>query len=528
VSYRILVLEGLTERGQEILRAEGWSLDLEKARPAEELVQLVPPYHAILVRSGSKMTQEVIEAAKNLKVIGRAGVGIDNIDLGSATHRGVLVMNSPGGNTISTAELAVALMLALARNLAPADAAMKAEKWDRKAFAGVELFGKRLGVVGLGRIGREVAARARAFGMEVQAHDPFVSPTVAEQAYVKLRSLEEILQTSDYLTLHTTLNDDTRHLVGKKTLAKMKPGVRIVNAARGQLIDPEALLEALDSGRVAGAALDVHAKEPPEDWRLVRHPRVIATPHLGASTLEAQQRVGTDIAQQVRDYLKGGIIQQAVNFYSLAGDLYDKVRPAMDLSERLGLFLGQACRGSLERVELGAYGDLRELELKPILSAAVTGILRPHLAEGVTLVNALEIARDRGIEILESTSSAALAFSNLVALRLKTSEEELSVAGTIFGGRHMRLVDVDGVEVDTIPQKNILMVRNEDTPGTVGRVGSLLGGRGINIARMGLGRKHGSGRAIMLIEVDSEITPEVIDDLMKLPGIREARFLRLG
>lgn len=528
MSYRILVLEGLTDRGQEILRAEGWTLDLEKAKPTAELVKLVPPYHAILIRSGSKMTPEVIDAATSLKVIGRAGVGVDNIDLAAATRKGVLVMNSPGGNTISTAELAVGLMLSLARNVPAADSAMKAERFDRKAFAGVELFGKRLGVIGLGRIGREVAARARAFGMEIQAYDPFVAPAVAEQAHVKLRTLEEIFQTSDYLTLHTTLNDETRHLLGKEAFARMKTGVRIVNAARGPLIDPDALLDALDSGRVAGAALDVHPKEPPDDWRLAKHPHVIATPHLGASTSEAQQRVGTDIAQQVRDYLKGGIIQQAVNFYSLAGDLYDKIRPAMDLGERLGLFLGQACRGSLERIELGVYGDLRELDLKPILSASVTGILRPHMAEGVTLVNALEIAQARGIEILESTSSAKLAFSNLVALRLKTSEEELSVAGTIFGGEHVRLVDVDGVEVDTIPQGNLLMVRNDDTPGTVGRVGTFLGAQGVNIARMGLGRKPGSGRAIMLIEVEGEVGPSAIDELAKLPGIREVRFLQLG
>jgi D-3-phosphoglycerate dehydrogenase len=528
VSYRILVLEGITERGLEILRAEGWAVDVEKAHPPAQLVTLVPPYDAILVRSGSQMTPAVIEAARNLKVIGRAGVGVDNVDLAAATRRGVLVMNSPGGNTMSTAELAVGLMLALARNLAPADAAMKAEKWDRKSFAGVELFGKRLGVIGLGRIGREVAARCRAFGMEVQAFDPFVSPAVAEQAHVKLRPLDEVLQTSDYLTLHTTLTEETRHLLGKDALGKVKAGVRIVNAARGELIDDEALLAALESGRVAGAALDVYVQEPPKDWRLAKNPKVLATPHLGASTREAQERVGTDIAQQVRDYLKGGVIQQAVNFYSLAGDLYDRVRPAMDLAERLGLFLAQACRGSFERVELGVYGDLRELDLKPILSAAVTGILRPHMAEGVTLVNALSVARDRRVEILESTSSASVAFANLVALRLKTSEEDLSVAGTLFGGAHMRLVDVDGVEVDTIPQGNVLMVRNEDTPGIVGRVGTVLGSHAINIARMGLGRKPGSGRAIMLIEVDGEVSPAALDDLPRIPGVREARFLRLG
>jgi len=273
VSHRILVLEGITERGAEILRAEGWVVDMEKALPPAELVKLVPPYDAILVRSGSQMNAEVIEAAKSLKVIGRAGVGVDNVDLAAATRRGVLVMNSPSGNTVSTAELAVALMLALARNLAPADAAMKSEKWDRKSFAGVELFGKRLGVIGFGRIGREVAARCRAFGMEVQAFDPFVSPAVAEQAHVKLRSLDEVLQTSDYLTLHTTLTKETKHLLGKEAFAKVKPGVRLVNAARGELIDDEALLAALEGGRVAAAALDVHAQEPPKDWRLAKHPR---------------------------------------------------------------------------------------------------------------------------------------------------------------------------------------------------------------------------------------------------------------
>jgi len=528
LSVRILVLEGITERGAEILRSEGWTLDMEKALPPAELVKKVAPYHAILVRSGSQMTAEVIDAAKSLKVIGRAGVGVDNVDLQAATRRGVLVMNSPGGNTVSTAELAVALMLGLSRNLAPADASMKTGTWDRKTFAGVELFGKRLGVVGFGRVGREVAARGRAFGMEVQAFDPFVAPAMAEKAHVTLRSLDELLQTSDYISLHTTLTPETKHLIGKDSLAKVKAGVRIVNAARGELIDDEALLAALDSGRVAGAALDVHAQEPPKDWRLAKHPKVLALPHLGASTKEAQERVGTDIAQQVRDYLKGGVIQSAVNFYSLAGDLYDKVRPAMDLAERLGLFVGQACKGSIERLELGVYGDLREIDVKPILAAAVTGVLRPQMAEGLTLVNALEVAKERKIEILESTSTATVSFANLVALRLKTSEEELQVAGTVFGGGHLRLVDVDGVEVDTIPQGNVLVVRNDDTPGIVGKVGTLLGSHGVNIARMGLGRKPGSGRAIMLIEVDGEVQGAVIDELARVPGIREARFLRLG
>jgi D-3-phosphoglycerate dehydrogenase len=528
VSARILVLEGITERGLEVLKAEGYQVDQQKALPPAELVKIVEPYEAILVRSGSQITAEVFAAAKSLRVIGRPGVGVDNVDLEAATRRGVVVMNSPGGNLVSTAELALALLFAVARPIAGADASMKAGKWDRKSFAGAELHGKRLGVVGLGRIGREVAARARALGMEVQAYDPFVAPALAEKAGVKLLSFDELLQSSDFITIHSVLTKDTKHLFGKDTFAKIKPGVRIVNAARGELIDDDALFAALESGRVAGAAIDVHAQEPPVDWRVAKHPRVVATPHIGAATAEAQERVGTDIAYQVRDYLKGGLMQNAVNFYTLGGDLYDQVRPAMDLAERLGAFLTQVCPGKAERVEVGLYGDLREIDVKPILSAAVTGILKPTLGQGVTLVNAVTLARDRHLEVLESTSSVRVAFANLIVVRLKTAESELSVAGTLFGANHLRLVDVDGVEMDAIPQGHLLFVKNDDTPGVVGHLGTLLGERKVNIARMAVGRKPGSGRAIMLIEVDNEVAAATLEAVAAIPGIREARAIRLG
>lgn len=528
MSQRILVLEGVTERGLQILQAEGFAIDQKKALPPAELKQIVGDYDALLIRSGTQVTAEVFENAGRLRVIGRPGVGVDNVDLAAATRKGVVVMNSPWGNLVSTAELAMALMLALARNVARADASMKSSKWDRKSFAGVELSGKRAGVIGFGRIGREVAARCKAFGMEVAAYDPFVAPAVAEQLGVALLPLDELLSSSDFLTLHTTLTKESRYLLGQEAFAKVKPGVRIVNAARGELIDPEALLAALESGRVAGAALDVHHEEPPKDWRLAQHPKVVATPHVGAQTAEAQERVGTDIAVQVRDFLKGGVISSAVNFFSLAGDLYDRVRPAMDLAERLGSFLGQVCPGALERVELGAYGDLRELDAKPLLSAALNGVLKQKASVSVTIVNALTLAREAGVEVVESTSSAAVGFANLMALRVKTAEGELGVAGTLFGGSHLRLVEIDGVEVDTIPQGHLLLVENDDTPGMIGQIGTLLGQKGVNIARMSVGRKPGSGRAVMLIEVDAELPGEALAAVAKIPGVREARALSLG
>jgi D-3-phosphoglycerate dehydrogenase len=496
--------------------------------PPAALAKIVGPYHAMTIRSGSQITSEVLDAAANMIVIGRPGVGVDNVDLEAATRRGILVMNSPLGNMVSTAEFAMALLFAVARNVPQADASIKAGKWERKAFAGAELHGKRIGIVGLGRIGREVAARCRALGMEVLAYDPFVAAAAAEALKVRLLPMDELVQACDFLSLHTTLTPETRNLIGAGLLEKVKPGIRIVNAARGELVDEKALLAALGSGRVAAAALDVHCQEPPVDWRLAQHPRVVATPHIGAQTVEAQERVGTEIAVQVRDLLKGGVIQQAVNFFSFSADVYDQVRPAMDLAERLGRFLGQVCSGTPERIEVGLYGEYREMDVKPLLPAAVAAILKAHAPQGLTIVNACAVAKERGIQVVESTSSSPIAFANLIALRLKTSEAEVSVAGTVFGRNHPRLVDVDGVEVDVIPQGHMLLVKNEDTPGIIGHVGTLLGDRAVNIARMAVGRKPGSGRAVMLIEVDGEVPGDVLGEVLAISGVRDARSIYLG
>ena len=528
MTYRLLILEGITEKGKAVLDAEGWTLDHKKAMPPAELAAIIGDYDAVTIRSGSKITAEVIAAAKKLRVIGRPGVGVDNVDVAGATKAGIFVMNSPGGNLLSTCELTMALILATSRNIGAADASLKAGTWDRKAFAGgAEISGKRIGVVGFGRIGREVAARCKAFGMEVWAFDPFVSPQVAERAGVKAVSFDEMLPACDYITLHTVMTPDTKHILGSEAFAKIKPGVRIINAARGELIDEDALFEALESGRVAGCGLDVHAKEPPVDWKIAKHPRVVATPHIGAQTIEAQDRVGTDIAYQVRDFLKGGVIQQAVNFFQLSGEAYDQIKPAIDLGERLASFLAQVAPGRVRKVEVALYGTFKDLLPQPIIQATVAGALKVADPE-ITFVNAMSRAESQGVEVVHAASSSNVSFPNLMGVRITTSETELAVAGTLFGGDQLQLVEIDGIEVDTVLQGHILAIKNDDTPGVVGRIGTTLGENAINIAQMNLGRKAAGGRAVMLIQVDEDVPVAVLDALRKIAGVREARAISLA
>jgi D-3-phosphoglycerate dehydrogenase len=528
MTYKLLILEGITDKGKAVLDACGWTLDQHKAMPPAELAKIIGDYDAVTIRSGTKITAEVIAAAKKLRVIGRPGVGVDNVDVEAATKAGIFVMNSPGGNLVSTAELTMALILACSRNIAAADASLKAGSWDRKAFAGgAEISGKRIGIVGFGRIGREVAARCKAFGMEVWAFDPFVSPQVAERAGVKAVTLDDMLQGCDYITLHTVMTPDTRHMLGKAAFERIKPGVRIINAARGELIDEDALFAALESGRVAGCGLDVHAKEPPVDWKIAKHPKVVATPHIGAQTLEAQDRVGTDIAYQVRDFLRNGVIQQAVNFFQLSGEAYDQIKPAIDLGEQLALFVGQVVPGKVEKVVIGLFGSFKDLSAQPILEATVAGALRAA-DPSVSFVNATARAEAMGVEFAQVSSNAPVGFSNLMTVSLKTSEAEFTVSGTLFGESQLRLVEIDGIEVDAVLQGHLILIRNDDTPGVVGRIGTKLGEHAINIARMNVGRKPGSGRAVMLIEVDAAVPAEVLAALLKVEGVREARAITLN
>ena len=527
MTYKLLVLEGITDKGKAVLDAEGWTLDQKKAMPPAELAQIIGDYDAVTIRSGTKITAEVIAAAKKLRVIGRPGVGVDNVDVEAATRAGIFVMNSPGGNLVSTCELTMALILATSRNIGAADASLKAGIWDRKAFAGgAEISGKRIGIVGFGRIGREVAARCKAFGMEVWAFDPFVSEKVAEKVGARAVSFDQILEGCDYITLHTVMTPETRHMLGKDAFAKIKPGVRIINAARGELIDEDALFAALENGRVAGCGLDVHAKEPPVDWKIAKHPKVVATPHIGAQTVEAQDRVGTDIAYQVRDFLKDKVIQQAVNFFQLSGEAYDQIKPAIELGERLGSLLAQVAQGEVRKVEVTLYGTFKDLQPQPILQATVAGALKAGDPE-ITFVNAMARAESRGVEAGHAVSSLAMRHANLMGVRVTTSETELAVAGTLFGEGQLRLVEIDGIPVDAVLHGHMLAIKNDDTPGVVGRIGTKLGENGVNIAQMNLGRKAAGGRAVMLIEVDEKVPAQVLDALMKIKGVREARGISL-
>ncbi|MEO8362229.1 MAG: NAD(P)-dependent oxidoreductase, partial [Vicinamibacteria bacterium] len=358
------------------------------------------------------------------------------------------------------------------------------------------------------------------------AFDPFVSAQVAEKVGVKAVTFDELLKGCDYITFHTVMTPETKHMLGKDAFTKIKPGVRIINAARGELIDEDALFEALESGRVAGCGLDVHAKEPPVDWKIAKHPKVVATPHIGAQTIEAQDRVGTDIAYQVRDFLKGGVIQQAVNFFQLSGEAYDQIKPAIDLGERLAFFAGQVVPGKVEKVEVGLYGAFKDLSAQPIIQATVAGALKAN-DPTVTFVNATARAEAMGVEFAQAVTPSHVSFSNLMSVRLKTSAGELAVAGTLFGETQLRLVEIDGVEVDAVLEGHLVIIRNDDTPGVVGRIGTKLGEHEVNIARMNVGRKPGTGRAIMLIEVDANVPDNVIAELLKIEGVREAKAITL-
>jgi D-3-phosphoglycerate dehydrogenase len=490
---------------------------------------------ALIVRSAVQVNAELLEHAKKLRVIGRAGVGVDNIDLDAATRKGIAVMNTPGANAIAVAEHTLALMLAMARHITRANELMHAGKWEKKSLQGTELKGKTIGIVGLGRVGMEVARRARAFGMEIVAHDPFVSTTVAKEQSIRLAKLEEVYSAADYLSLHVGLTPQTAGMINAESIKKMKPGVRLVNCARGELIDEAALAQALKQGRVAGAALDVFTEEPLKNSPLTAIENVILTPHIAGSTFEAQEAVGYQIAHQVKEYLKDGVIQNAVNVPSVSHDEYLELQPYIVLAERLGAFLAQVSDGTLEEISLRYSGHIADSKTELIRNAAVKGILNEALEEKANLVNAEAIASARGLRIHESRKpkSSSGGSGSVLSILLKTANEEHLIKGAVLHKDTPRLLHVDGIDVEAPLGRNLIYMRNRDVPGVIGKVGTILGKHNINIADFSLGRRMGNGKpgapreAIAVVHVDGRVSPEVLAELRKVPAIEQAKAIHL-
>ncbi|HXV75768.1 MAG TPA: phosphoglycerate dehydrogenase [Candidatus Polarisedimenticolaceae bacterium] len=511
---RVLIADNLSENGVELLRG---SPDIEVTvkigMTPDELGVTIGDYDALVVRSATKVTAEVLERPGRLRAIGRAGTGVDNIDLEAATRAGVVVMNTPGGNSVAAAELTLAHLIALARHLVQANHELRRGRWERKKYVGSEIEGKTIGIVGLGRIGREVARRAKGLRMEVVGYDPYVSTDASAGFGVRGVTLDELLAQADFVTLHLPLSDNTRHLIDASKLAKMKRGARLINCARGGLVDEDALFDALESGQLAGAALDVFEAEPPADRRLVDHPLVVATPHLGASTREAQERVGSEIAEKIRDYLRSGTILDAVNFPSFDRETSLLLRPYMDLAVRLGGFVSQIVDGGHRRLVVRTYGTIGELSLRPLVLAAVKGLLGKAVEGGVSYINALLLAKERGITVEEARSNEASAYAGLLRVRLETDTGHAEVGGTLLTADRPRLVEIDGLPIESTLDGHMLFIRNRDVPGVVGKIGTILGRDGVNIAGIHLGRTDGTNGAVSIVDVDSRPSESAITEI---------------
>jgi len=521
---RVLISDKLSPRAEKILTARGIEVDVKTGLEKAELAKIIGEYDGLAVRSATKASEKIIAQADKLKVIGRAGIGVDNIDIAAATARGVIVMNTPFGNSITTAEHAISLLLALARQIPAANSSTHAGKWEKSAFMGVEVTSKTLGIIGCGNIGSIVAERALGLKMKVLAYDPFLSPEHALELGVEKVELDDLLKRSDFISLHTPLTDKTRDIIDARALEKMRKGVRLINCARGGLIVEEALKAALDAGHVAGAALDVFAKEPATDNALFGMPNVICTPHLGAATAEAQENVAVQVAEQMADYLLTGAISNAINFPSITAEEAPRLKPFIKLAEQLGSFAGQLTRSGLTEVRLEYAGEIADLNTKALSSAALAGVLRPMLQD-VNMVSALAMAKERGIGIVETTRGQEGAYESYMRLTVITERQERSVAGTVFSDGKPRIIQVKGINMEAELGPNMLYTTNADKPGYIGALGTLFGEAGVNVATFNLGRDMPGGNAIALIETDAPISDEVLDCVRKLPHVMQAARL---
>ncbi len=521
---RVLVSDNISQKGVDILKKAGLDVDVKTGLKPEELKSIIGEYDALIIRSATKVTAEIIDAADKLKVIGRAGTGVDNVDKIAATKKGIVVMNTPGGNTITTAEHTIAMLFSLARKIPQATFSMKAGNWEKKKFMGVELYNKTIGVVGLGRIGSEVAKRAQCIGMNVLAYDPFLSDERAEELGITKTDLDRIFAEADFITIHTPLTAETKYLINKETIAKMKKGVYIINCARGGIVNEKDIYEAIKEGKVAGVALDVFEKEPPEEgYPLVADERVICTPHIGASTLEAQENVAVAIAEQIVDYLLNGTIRNAVNFPSIPFDQVPLIRPYLVLLERMGSFASQIFSKSIKQIQIEYLGEISSINTQALTAAALKGILDPILGEPVNYVNASLIAKERGIEIKEIKGKEAGDYQSLVKVILLSKDEKTVIAGTLLSRKDPRIVQINDISMEIIPEGNMIFMRNHDRPGVIGNIGTLLGKNNINIGHMHFGRKEVGGIAFSVICIDASLNDEIIEQIKKLPNVLEVK-----
>ena len=528
--FKVMIRDNMSPVAKEILEATGKIqvvVDNDKATSDPEVLSgIIGEFDGLAIRSGTKVTAKVIENATNLKVIGRAGIGVDNIDQQAATRKGVVVMNAPGGNTITTAEHAISMMMSLARNIPQATSSLRQGKWEKKKLTGVEITGKTLGIVGLGHIGRVVAERARGLKMRVIASDPYVSHDAAKKLGVTLVSFDELLENSDFITLHVPRLKETENMISRDVLAKMKPGARLINCSRGEVVDIDALYEALDSGHIAGAAIDVFPKEPPDpSWPILKHPKVIFTPHLGASTGEAQVNVAQMIARQMSAYLLENVITNAVNFPSVSMEEMESLSPHLNLAEKMGSLMGQVARG-IHDITISYSGEVTTLSTRPVTHALLKGLIGSFTDKPINYVNARAMAQEKGIGIKETTDESVEDFSTLIKLKLEGSKDTPDeIWGTIYEKKYPRLIRIGNVYLDAIPEGFMILIQNIDKPGVIGHVGTTLGRHGINIGRFQLGRRD--DRAVCLVNIDTPAHEKVLEEIKSLPIILSVKQVHL-
>ena len=526
--FKVLLLDGIDPAGINVIQQTGSIAPIVHDKISrEKLLEIIPEVDGVIVRSATNVDRELLEKATQLKVVGRAGVGVDNVDVDAATEHGILVMNSPGGSTTTTAEHAIAMIFSLARNIPQAYRTLRSRQWEKNKFKGVELAGKTLGVVGLGRIGSDVARKCQAIGMNVLAYDPYINPEASFSSGLTLVDLPTIFQRADFITVHSPLTDATRNLINKDTIASMKDGVRIVNCARGGIINEKDLYDALKSGKVAGAALDVFENEPNTETPLLELDNFIATPHLGASTVEAQRKVSEDVCRQVSDYLLKNTVSGALNFPQLEAGQVERYQHFVDLATRMANFISQICDGRMQSVGIRYSGEVCDMNLNYLTSTVVRRLLVPVLRDGVNLINAMHLANLRGIKVQETRVPAPENFTNLIEIELKTDVESHRVSGTVFLDKQPRFVNVDGYALEVVPRGHMIYFTNKDTPGVIGKIGTVLGQWNVNVAGMHLGREHQGGKALALLLVDNPVKNDVIDQVRQIDNIITAKVVRV-